>query len=665
MGFLDLSTDRRALVALLLVIAAFCAPMFLVDGMRQGDDFRDEDWLHDISFSFFLVEGVKDGELPLRSHLVGGGYPILGHPSDGTLSPFSLPFLILPPEGAVRLNLCVLLLLGSLGVFGIARESLGLDPPAAFAASAAFAVSGWFPSMMLTGFYVQAFYLLTPLALYLLLEGSARAAAGAGLVLLPVLLQSGPGIVAILHFLAVATLLSDAVQALPGTADERSAATPRTVALHLAGVLAASGVVSGVSALLGGVAGVLTAGVIVGLVAWRLPSTRRTFGRLVLVLAVLLSVGAAKTASVLELSQRANDFFATTADDTYPFATAEDSERRFYYGVTSFLRHVQLPLEEETLYTLNFPHAEEYAPLAVTAPVALAFVVACVVGWRRMAPWALVFALYLALCFGPHGLGDPYRWFVYWLPGFGVIGDPYKYFNFFLVIAICLGFGVLVERGRARTPKALPLALIALLWPAVQNAPLWLTLFGEEAEALDPVDGFTQVRLRPPEDMSGYNHPEMYRESFRPDPVREYFTIPAGIGIVNWYADLYLPEHAEPAWEMDQEWVEYPNEDYLGEIHGDACEVVDPVFTQNTIRARAEGAGSCEIVVNQEFVPGWVASDGATVSERDGLLLVEVEAPADFILRYRPRWLLGALAVSGLSLLVWVGWLAAPRRRRT
>lgn len=658
----DLSDERWAIVTLLLVVAVFCAPMFFVDGIRQGDDFRDEDWLHDISFSFFLVEGLEDGELPLRSHLVGGGYPILGHPSDGTLSPFSLPFLALPPEGAVRLNLCLLLMIGSLGVFGVARQSLALSPAGALAAAAAFAVSGWFPSMMLTGFYVQAFYLLTPMALYLLLQGSARSAVGAGLVLLPVLLQGGPGIVAILHFLGLAVLVSDAIAAAPPA--EREERAPRIALTYLGAVLAVSGLVSAVGAYLGGVAAVAVAAAVVGVTGWKVASTRWSFGRVLLLLVVLLTVGAAKVVSVVELSQRANDFFATDGGDIYPFGTPEDSERRFYEGVGSFLRHVQLPLEKETLYTLNFPHAEEYAPLALTAPVALAFVVACFLAWRRMAPWALLFLLYLALCFGPHGLGDPYRWFVYWLPGFGVIGDPYKYFNFFLVLCLALGFGVALEYARARTSHGYWLGAALLLWPVLQNSPLWLTLFAEPAEALEPASTFTQVALMPPEDMSGYNHPEMYREGFRPDPVREYFTIPAGFGVVNWYADLYLDEHAEPAWEMDGEWVKHANPEYQGEIRGDGCEVLEPRFTANTIAATVRGEGPCLVTVNQEFAPGW-EGDGVEVVDEDGLLGLRIDAPGELAVRYRPRWLLASLGVSLVSLLGWVGWLGAPRRRRT
>ena len=178
--------------------------------MRQGDSFRDEDWLHDISFSFYLKEGIlTHQEFPLRTHLVGGGYPVLGHPSDGTMSPFSLPFLLLSPELAVRLNLLVLLWLGTLGVYGLARRELHLNDGPALAAAAAFAFSGWFPSFMLAGFYVQVFYLLTPLILHLLLRPGRmlRSSLLAGLLLCPVLFQAGTGLAAIAHFLAVGSFL--------------------------------------------------------------------------------------------------------------------------------------------------------------------------------------------------------------------------------------------------------------------------------------------------------------------------------------------------------------------------------------------------------------------------------------------------------------------------
>ena len=196
------SQPLRVALLLALAVLVFCGPMFTSDGLRQGDDYRDEDWLHDLSFSLHLKRGLRDGEFPLRSHLVGGGYPILGHPSDGTLSPFSLPFVILPIGTAVRFNLVFLLWLGALGMYALGRAQLGLSPSAAGAAALAFAFSGWFPSMMLAGFYVQAFYLLVPLALHVLLgrgSGLRRSLAAASVIVPPMgqkLVASGSSLVA-------------------------------------------------------------------------------------------------------------------------------------------------------------------------------------------------------------------------------------------------------------------------------------------------------------------------------------------------------------------------------------------------------------------------------------------------------------------------------------
>ncbi|MCB1155603.1 hypothetical protein KDL45_18230, partial [bacterium] len=212
-----------ALLGTFLLALVFSSPMFVhPDGMRQGDDFRDEDWLHDISFYFYLKEAVFTyGQFPFRTHLVGGGYPVLGHPSDGSLSPAALPFLVFKPEIAVRLLLVVLLWVGTFGAYALARSRLGLPPPYAFLSAGAFAFSGWFPSFMLAGFFVQVFYLLTPLTLHLLQRGKSPVRDGvmAGLLLYFPLCQSGNGLAAIVHFLFVATwfFAADDVRRADGT----------------------------------------------------------------------------------------------------------------------------------------------------------------------------------------------------------------------------------------------------------------------------------------------------------------------------------------------------------------------------------------------------------------------------------------------------------------
>jgi len=650
--------------------ALFCAGMLVhPSGLRQGDDYRDEDWLHDLSFSLTLREGLRThGELPLRSHLVGGGYPILGHPSDGTLSPFSLPFVLLSPALAVRLNLVVLLWIGTLGVYGLARSQLDLQRGGATMAAAAFAFSGWFPSMMLAGFYVQAFYLLTPAALYLLARPGPglRSALAAGLLLVPILLQGGTALAAIGHFLGVAVLLLVAGRSGSRAKLWETAALVGTVSL----VFTLRPVVGNIACL-----GLLIG---LGIAAWRWATFRELVAclrpgllRLSVALAVLLVVGAPKWLALTEVVAAGEVVHseAVGGGHEYPFASEEDAYRCFYGSIPSFVGHLHRPLAKTTSYSdPHSPDVEEYAPLGLTLPIAgvalLALALGLVRGAPLLVPWALLWLGYLALCLGPTLPFDAYLAFIWNIPGFFVISDPYKYFNFFLLLPLVLAFGAGAERLGQRSGRPLlvaGLAALLLSWPLALNSPLFAHLLEQPVESGERTESFHQVALVPPTEHKDFPHPEMGREFFRPDAVREFFTIPRGVGVVNWYADIYLPEAAIEKVTVDRDGMTRPNEAYRGELWCDPgpCTIERSSFTFNTVTAQVLHEGPVRLTVNQNYDPRFVTSVGTLVDD-SGRLAVELPGSGStaLTLRYRPLGLIIALWLGGASLLLvlWLLW---------
>jgi hypothetical protein len=684
------SLPGRGVLATLLISLVFCAPLAMnLSGLRQGDAFRDEDWLHDISFSFYLKEGLlTHQEFPLRTHLVGGGYPILGHPSDGTMSPFSLPFLLLSPEIAVRVNLLVLLWLGTLGIYGLARKELHLSDGPALVAAAAFAFSGWFPSFMLAGFYVQAFYLLSPLILYLLLSPghTLRSSLLAGLLLCPVLFQAGTGLAAVAHFLAVASFLLCSVRDSP----DGSRPVVRGL-LGLASVIVLSALVahhaqwgvvlSGLMSALFVAAAMLWLPTRALLVAWK-PALLR----LLICLSVMAAVGAGKWVSVQDLLSRSDyleEYLPTqqARDDGeqgyhYQFGTPMEAEHSFYDGIPSLLHNFQFSLERETAYRDESPIHPEYAPLGLTLPiVALALLAAAL--QRRGLGLLLIFGVYLAVCMGPNLPLDPYRNLVWGLPGFYSLNQPYKYFNFFLVVPVALLFGLaadLASRKTGRERAVLGGAAVILLWPLVQNASLFVTLTQEPAVIGERPDEFHQVsrprQLDPDSpdrfgDVADLDRSD--REHNRNDDTREFFNVPRGIGLVDWYADIYLDEYAWARHFVRRDGSRVDNPAYPGEAWctAGACTISRVQMTMNTIAVTLHSSAPDRLIVNQNYDGDFVSQHGP-VLEQDGLLAIDLtQAGAHEILfDFRPPHILWALRVSAVSLLLVLIGLGLTFRRR-
>ena len=182
MGTASLPPSRerlRGLTAALVVVAgvaAFGLPMFAAPGgITSGDPFRDNDWLNCRAFDLMTRQAMlDDGQFPLRSHLVGGGFPTIAHPSDGSWAPTLAAVLLLGDVAGVKVNILLLMLLGCWGVYGLCRQFLGLGRGAGLFGALLFGFSGWLPSMLLVGFYHQLFYLAAPGILLLLLTSRAR-----------------------------------------------------------------------------------------------------------------------------------------------------------------------------------------------------------------------------------------------------------------------------------------------------------------------------------------------------------------------------------------------------------------------------------------------------------------------------------------------------------
>ncbi|MCP4872127.1 MAG: hypothetical protein GY898_25760 [Proteobacteria bacterium] len=175
------------------VALAVCLPLLLRPrAIINADSYRAFDWLEAAKFNWYARHALLSEGLPaFWNPYLEGGIPSFGHPSDGTASPFFGVTMIFGEGLGMKINALLLLLLGTFGVAGLARDQLKLGPlPTAFAATA-FAGAGWIPSRLAVGFYESLFLMVVPAVLWLVLRSAQRGpnamglayAGGAGLVL--------------------------------------------------------------------------------------------------------------------------------------------------------------------------------------------------------------------------------------------------------------------------------------------------------------------------------------------------------------------------------------------------------------------------------------------------------------------------------------------------
>jgi len=663
-------------------------------GIASDDPYRDNDWFTDRVFDVLARDAVLNhGQLPLRSHLVGGGYPTAGHPFDGSMSPTLLPVLAFGDVIGVKLVLCGLWLAAAWGCWGLTRRWMGLDPPAAAVGTLALLWSGQVPSMLLVGFYPQAFYLLTPVLLRLLwVERGPRAHLLAGAAFALLVGQAGNAAVAVAIGVALLTWAT-----VPRTL--REGATAALVLLGLTAPPAFARALESAWPLLGWAVplGLLASPAGRGLLGGARPWVRRAalLGLVAGALAggKLVALGGLLTQADYqhELSYGHEFWFPRlphgepdgrllrwrfTDDDPAPAHVDPDffgGPRELVQGLLSRAPTVGEyepfpppnadPMEERPLGQA----VREYMWVGLTAPV-LALALLGLIGGPRRGVLAAGFVGAAGICLGPHAPPDLHFLLVSGLPGGDSIVQPLKYFSFFLAL-----LGALLAGGGAQVAQRwlpgrwawAPLGLLA--WPLLHNGSALAERF-EHPVSVEPEAEFWQLRQVGHPSWVGLGDAEidrrgrdwMLRELARPEAAREYVAAKRGVGVIDWYGTLTLPEAAVPRRYVTPSGARIDNPDWRGEawLLGPG-EVTDVAIGPTRIAVTLDADTATRLVVNQQFLPGF-RGDPGPVQNEGGLLALDVESgPRTVHLQYRP-W--GATLGLLLSLVAWMGWAALLRR---
>ena len=681
-------------------VALFLSPMFAVPlGNASGDSFRDNDWLNCRAFDVMARQAILEhGEFPLRSHLVGGGFPTIAHPSDSSWAPTLPAVLLLGDVLGGKVNLLLLFLAGALGVFGLARAWLGLSVGPSLYAALLFAFSGWAPSMLLVGFYHQVFFLLTPAALYFLLRGKGRPdrLLWAGLLLFIILQQGGHAISTVCYFMGVMLWLGSAEAS--GQQDgwlKRWAPPLGLLVLSLASLALSK-------RLLGSPLWAIPAVVPAILLATRFSNRLHRFAghlrpwtvRLGLVLVVTLSLGAGRVTGLAALQGEAiyplsSPEFGTLLGDPTE-GRKEAWTERFYANAPDLLRGVSGRVPAKSDYGEKFGrHGEnldyEYAFLGLTLPALLPVLAAFALGLaRHVALLGIGAALFSLICLGWNAGVNMHFLLAWGVPWAGVVNQPIKYFNFFLLLLLVLLAGAGVERLTRLRPSGwqrhlITAAALALLaFPLVQNRPVLAELFKEVQPTPAAAASFYQVAMvgdpswveRGEAEIRRRGRAERLREYTRPRAATEYYNLGRGVGTVDWYGTVTLPDHAIPRAYLTPDGQRLDNPRYRGEawIQTGGGEVLSLKVRPNTIDLRLTLDGPGQVVVNQSWLKGFTASAGA-LGQHEGLLAVTMPRGGEHTIRlaYRPPLLLAGLGVSALAFILWLvamAWLFIRRKKR-
>ncbi len=704
------TTTRHLTWMLVALVLAFCLPMFLhADGFLSGDAYRDNDWLTDRFFDLAARQTIlQEGAFPMRSHLIGGGYPTLGQPFDGSWAPTLFAVLLLGPVWGVKLNLLLLLGLGVWGTWRLARDWLGLEPrPAAFAA-AAFAVSGWLPSMMLVGFYPQALYMAAPGTLALFLAPRRprdRILAGALLFLL--LQQGGNAFVATAGFLVVAAW----AHAAGRQRSERrwvAALLPWLALLSVTAGLAFARRYASPSY------GVLTVAGVGWLVASEkgrsfLRDLRPSLGGLAILAVVVATLGIGKFTALAPILAEASYAHADNIPPSvYPAPAAGEGpgavldparhDEHFYSSagdllvglsgraptIGDYLPPPDPPRGRELMDEVDRRSAtREYEYLGLTPALLLLIALGLIssVGRGQLAAPMLFFGA-VGVCMGPHLLPDLHFLLAGGLPRFHSLSQPVKYYNFFILLPAVLlsGEGAralldwAAERGNERGGWCL--LILALLWPFLQNAPIWADRFAEpmpiwsctdcqqvkQIGHLSWIDETAATREK-------WSRRHRLRERRRPPAAREYDNAAHGVGTIDWYGTLELPELAQPSHFVTSLGAVVSAPGYRGEAWLD-----DEATSRGKVKRVQVGSSrihlevslsrEATVVINQSHLPGFVTDVGTIARDAGGLLAVRLPAGEHQVtMRYRPLGQILGLLASLVAAMLWSWAFVALGRR--
>jgi len=150
-----------------ILVISFLFTIPLLENINN--DMYDEDWFQFSSHNLNSRKSIIEyKQLPLWSPFLGGGFPIIGHPQDMTLSPLFLFILIFGETVGLKLIIILIYLSSALGTYLFSKKVLCFSQLTSSFVALSFVLSSYLPYQLSDGnFHCEPFLLLLPLLLYL------------------------------------------------------------------------------------------------------------------------------------------------------------------------------------------------------------------------------------------------------------------------------------------------------------------------------------------------------------------------------------------------------------------------------------------------------------------------------------------------------------------
>ena len=614
--------ERLAVALLLVALAWQLAPLFAEpfasEAVIGSDNYRSHDWLEVTKLDYYARKSILEWkQLPLWNPLLAGGMPQFSHPSDGSMGPLIAAPLVFGHILGMKVNIALVALIGTLGLFFLLRRCLTLSVAAACAAALGYAWSGWLPARVAVGFYESTLVVAWPALLYLwLCPGPARA-------------RRRRWTLGALLLWALAVQLQLALPVLV------------LLMIILWGLRALQAKLNGE------------------------PIDTITARGAAVMLLVAALLGAVKFLPMLHLLE-ATDFRQTATYPRHPDAWYFSLKQLWY----ALFHHVP---ELRVVDIDGNPRVQEYMTLMPGFGMLLLFAAGLPAALRRNHkawPWLLLGAAFTWLSFGPYAPVDGFR-ILRNLPLFSSMRGPLRYFNFPMLLTLCViagvGFDWLIARIQERlsaeqqgltqvaAAALLVITLCACLPAAADVRGLYQSSFIYAAEELEPIEPLTSDGLRAEFSGEDLLNLRVYSNVLRGVPtVYSPEDIPIKIGAV---PAGWLGAHGEVEAEAryhGEAWVrgEGTAEDVQPST-SDSAQLVS--YRGHIIEVSHQLSEPGVVIVNQNHWPGWSCGDrplhGETMKDLGVLAFRAPAGAAKTICRWNPPRLRAGLVLSGLGVL--------------